>query len=211
MLVFIFLLVFILIILPIVIILLSTIKIVVKDLIISNQNKGKIIKNYEIHFKLYFLNKIKILNIKVDETLINKLNLKEKIDKMDFSKVKKDIPDKKELKILFKKLDFELSNLDLKIELGIDDVILTSAIVALISALIGIGLSKVVKKYDSKNYRYIINPLYINKNIIKVIMNCIIQVKMVHIIYIIYILLKRRRVHKHERTSNRRSYDYSYE
>ncbi len=55
-------------------------------------------------------------------------------------------------------------------------------------------------------------PIYEDKNRIKLILNCIIQVKLVHIISIIYYVVKKRKEkRKYERASNRRSYDYSYE
>ena len=63
-----------------------------------------------------------------------------------------------------------------------------------------------------EHYNYTIEPIYQNKNIYKIQFNCIIQVKMVHIINVIYIFLKKGRSDLNERTtSNRRSYGYSYE
>lgn len=53
-------------------------------------------------------------------------------------------------------------------------------------------------------------PMYRFGNSINLSLNCIINVKMVHIIYVIYILLKKGMI-KNERTSNRGAYDYSYE
>jgi len=63
---------------------------------------------------------------------------------------------------------------------------------------------------NPKKSEFIVKPLYNLGNSIKFNLNCIISVKVVHIIYVIYILLKKRRA-SNERASNRRSYDYSYE
>lgn len=208
-LVFIFTLIFIS--LLVITLLLSTLKIRIEKLDLSNYTKGKILNNYELHIELYLLNKIKILDIKINESVIGKLKLKDKFNNIDLQQLKKDMPNKKDMKEIIKKLDINLEQLDLKVDIGIDNVILTSAIVAIISAVLGIALSQVIKRYNKDSYKYVITPLYIGKNVIKVTLNCIIQVKVVHIIYIIYILFKKRRVYKHERTSNRRSYDYSYE
>ncbi len=194
-----------------IVLLLSVINIVVNKLEISNEEKGKLIKDYEIHLQLRIIDKFKIIDIKINDELIEKFHIKSKLDKIYFEEVKKEKLSKEEIKLLFKKMHFEIDKLDLRVDLGIDDVILTSAVVGIISVAIGLGLAKIIKKYDSRKYKYIINPLYINKNILKINLNCIIKVKMVHIIYVIYILLKRRRVYKNERASNRRAYDYSYE
>lgn len=67
-----------------------------------------------------------------------------------------------------------------------------------------------MRNVDPNKTEFRIIPLYNFGNSIKFNLNCIISVKIVHIIYVIYILLKTRR-RKNERTSNRRSYDYSYE
>lgn len=178
-------------------------------------NKGKLTYNYEIYIELLFLNKMKIFSGRIDKEKVKKLNskmdLKKKVQNVDFKKMKKEMPKKEELKQIFNKLDIELSKINLKLELGTEDVIITSAIITILASAIGIGLAKVIKKYEKEKYNYEIYPIYQNKNLIKLHLNCIIKVKVVHIISIIYLLLKKRRVDKHERTSNRRSYDYSYE
>ena len=68
---------------------------------------------------------------------------------------------------------------------------------------------KKVENY--KNQNFTIKPIYINQNLINILIDGIFEIKMIHIINIIYILNKKEGVKKYERTSNRRSYDYSYE
>ena len=91
---------------------------------------------------------------------------------------------------------------------------LTTYAIPFISTLISFFLKLTVKNVNLRNkreYYYKIEPVY-NTNIINLRLNCIINVKMVHIINIIYIFLnKKGRSDKYERTSNRRSYDYSNE
>ena len=62
----------------------------------------------------------------------------------------------------------------------------------------------------SKKKKFTVLPLYNIGNVIKINLNCIIDVKIVHIIYVIYILFKKGR-NVNERASDRRAYDYSYE
>ena len=54
-------------------------------------------------------------------------------------------------------------------------------------------------------------PKYGDENFIDLQFNGIFEIKMIHIINTICIEKKKRRVEENERTSNRRSYDYSYE
>jgi len=191
---------------------LSTINIRISKLKVSNDNAiNKLEHDYIVYFELLFLNKIKIFSVKIDKDKIKQLNLKEKVQVMEFKNIKKDLLTQEEIKEIIKKLKVNISEFKLQLEVGVEDVIITSGIVAVLSSLLGIILARFIKEYNREKYKYQINPMYKNKNLIKLNLNCIIKVKMVHIIYIIYVLVKKRRVNKYERTSNRRTYDYSYE
>lgn len=194
---------------------LSTLQIRIKKASISNMNSKKIEYDYLAFIELKFWGKLKIMQIEINKEkvsrLSSKLRLKEKIAKVDFKKVEKGIPNKKERKKLQEKLDIKLDEFHLKAEIGTYDVIITSAIIAVIASAIGIVMAKLIDNYKKEKYEYIIIPVYKNKNVINLSLNCIIQVKMVHIISIIFTLLrKRKEKRKYVRTSNRRSYDYSY-
>ena len=116
---------------------------------------------------------------------------------------KKDILEIKNVKYL----NIELKKINLEMQLDISDNILTSFAVVIISTLLSIVISRVMKKYNEEKCKYIIKPIY-NENIQIIIdLNCIINVKMVHIINIVYMLFKKKRSVKYdERTSNRRAY-----
>lgn len=194
---------------------LSTISIRIEKLEISNLNTlSKITYDFDIYFELLFLNKLKMLSIKADKKKILQLNsniqLKNKMQNMDFKRIKQDFP-KIKLKDILKKLNIQVSKFNFKFEIGTEDVIITTGIIAVVASALGIILARVIKKYDKEKYNYEIKPIYKNKNLINLYLNCIIKVKMVHIICIIYFLLRKRRVKNNERTSNRRAYDYSYE
>ena len=105
----------------------------------------------------------------------------------------------------------ELEFFKTNIKIGTEDIIFTSFIVTILSSLLGIGLAKAIKKYTENKFYYSILPVYGKNNMLDIDLNCIINVKLVHIIYVIYMFSKKRSEKKYERTSNRRSYDYSYE
>lgn len=199
--------------------LLSSIKVTISNLKLSTEKyEGRILNDdYTLTISLWGLRRFCIINIEITKEKLENIKLKEKlktslrniatvdliknimenrkIDKKTLKKVKKHAPE-----IMYIKL---LANI------GTDDAILTSYIVAFISSLLGIGLREPISKF--KKNKFIINPVYINKNLLNLELDCIFETKMIHIIYVIYILNKKRRVDKNGRTSNRRTYGYSYE
>ena len=93
--------------------------------------------------------------------------------------------------------------------MGTQNAAFTAMIVSFINIITSILVSN--NKNKKINYFLKIDPIYQNQNIVNLQFNCIISLKIVNIINIIYILKKKGRVDKNERTSNRRSYAYSYE
>ena len=108
-----------------------------------------------------------------------------------------------------KNLKFEISDLNLIIKLGTEDAALTAILTGILSSLFGIVLKNKID--DDKDNEFKIIPVYINKNLINLKLDCIISFKMLHIIYMLYILNKRKRDHEDVRASDRRTYAYSNE
>ena len=107
---------------------------------------------------------------------------------------------------IIKRLKIRIEEFKMYLALGTESVMLTVNLIAIISAICGIAF----RSLEPTKTEYRVIPLYNFGNSIKFNLNCIISVKIVHIIYVIYILSKKRR-NKHERASDRRTYDYSYE
>mgnify|MGYP006908484771 FL=1 len=184
----------------------STIRIQVENFEASNIENMKKPKNYKIKIALYLFNKIKWIWISLDDKKIQKISQKSKWNEVDIKKY----VDVKDIKLV-KKLSPKISFLNLKVKLGTFDILTTTYLVAILSTFIAVLLPYTIKKYKKENYYYEILPVYSDKNLYEIKLNCIIEEKMVHIISIVYALLKKRRVDKNERTSNRRSYAYSHE
>ena len=97
-------------------------------------------------------------------------------------------------------------------QIGLESPVLTAFTVTTLSSIISIFLPYVATSEKKEQYEYVITPIYQNRNLYKIEFNCIIQVKMVHIINVISSILKKGRSDLNERTtSHRRSYGYSYE
>ncbi len=190
---------------------LSTIRINVNKLKLSNidNNYGENIKDYSINISMSLFNKIKWISVNLNDKKIKKIQNKMNIKKIDFKKLKVDFkPD--DIKLL-KKIKVKIAYLELLARIGVNDVVATSFIIFAITMIISLLLPHVIEEYKDKKYNYKILPLYLNRNAYEIKLDCIIEVKMVHIINIVYVFLKKRRVDRNERTSNRRPYGYSYE
>lgn len=206
----------------------SSIRISIINLDIDTNSK-KIINDYQFEFGIYIFNKVRIIKFKINEKKIKNLEnskLLKKMSKVNLSKVTKKLENKvlknnksfkitKFIKIFLKEIKPEIIRFKLNLKIGLDDIMATTYAIPFISTLISFILKLTVKNVNLRNkkreYYYKIEPVY-NTNIINLRLNCIINVKVVHIINIIYIfLIKKRRSDKYERASYRRSYGYSHE
>ena len=170
-------------------------------------------KNFIIYFEIYLFNIIKVFSYKIDDFNIEKIKQNGKN-----KKIKRKVKGKKNIEIKIKdiptilKLNPRISKLSMHIDLGTENVILTSYMVAIIGSVISIILPYFYKKYEKEKYIYNIYPNYKEGNNLKISINCIIEIKMVHIINVIYLLMKKTEVSVNERTtSNRRANGYRYE
>lgn len=190
------------------IICLSNLEIEIKNFYFNSNNiKGKKLENYLIYLKLKIFKKLTWLKLTINDKRVSKIKksktIKIKILKRILLKNKIEILNIESIKYT---KELEINKFNLKIKIDLIDSIITSLSVAVISTLISILLANTINKYNKEKYNYVVTPLY--KDSVKIIidLNCIINVKMVHIINVLYRLFKKRSVIYDERTSNRRTY-----
>lgn len=188
----------------------STLHIQIKNLSISNMQKKNNTK-YAIIFSIYFANKIKYIWFNLNSKRAKKIYSKVQLEKIDLKKFKKvfKLSDLKELT----KLHLKISDLNLEMNIGTKSPLVTSFLVVTISNVISLLLPHLVNNLKDNRYFYNIKPLYYNKELYKINLDCIIEIKMVHIINVIYYIFLKKGRRKNERstTSNRKSYAYSHE
>ena len=202
-----------------ILLILSDLKIMIENTKFSSRRKEKNMCNgnfefdyrYNFKIRLYLFGKMPYFQININKGKIEKFNAK-KISKIisklkNMKKIEIDKNDKEKLRRLLPKVE----KLNLKIKIGTEDTIITSFLSSIISIIISLILPYFVKYKDIKNIKYKLIPLYNERNEVSINFDSIICIKMVHIISIIYIVLKKRRVDKNGRTSNRRAYAYSNE
>lgn len=195
----------------------SKIIIEIENFKVTSQNSKHINNNYKIIIKLKVFGLIPIFQKVYDKNKIDKINKRldigKKIKKLDVNKIIESVKEDKKInkdviKIFIKDM-FEIIKISLKIELGTEDAALTAIIIGILSTIISITLREKIKNINAQRYKII--PEYCNHNLINIDISGIFGIKVIHIINIIYILIKERKVKLDERTSNRKSYGYSYE
>ena len=192
-----------------ILLLFSKIRIEIINFKFTSLNKRHINKEYKFVLKLYILGKIPILKINITKTKLEKQKIKEKLEKIDIKAIQNKIKIDKNFFKAIKKINMQVKKINLNMELGTENAMLTSVIVPAISTIIAIYLRKKIKNYE--NQTFIIQPVYQNQNLINIYISGIFEIKMIHIIDMLYRLNKKGEVKRYERTSDRRTYDYSYE
>lgn len=179
MLFFIFIILFFLI--NIFVIAISELKLEIKNLDISSMRQKKIEEGFSITIGLYIKKKT-IARLEFNREKMKKIDLKERIKKIDFNKYVKKEKIRKEILQRVKFLGINLEEIDLNIVIDTIDPILTSYATALISSVIGIAFGILIRKYDKDKQKFLVEPMYINKNLITLNLSCIISVKIWNII-----------------------------
>ena len=195
---------------------LSTIQIEIKNLNFdSSKPKSKRLEEYLFIIKLKLFNKITWIKLKINKNKINKAKNSTFYKKVILNKIRK-INETQSFKIsdikALNELKIKTDKLNLYIKFDTKETTVTAFLTAIISTLISIVLSRTTTKYEKEKYRYKVEPVFCTQNLFKICIDCIISLKMVHIINVIYILKKKRSVNKYDkRTSDRRTYAYSNE
>ncbi len=169
--------------------------------------------NYKISTVIYILDKIPIFKIVFNEKKYKKLEtnkkLKNKLNSLEQNFVtNKDNIDVDILKFI-KNIKYEIKQIKAYIELGTENATITAFLVPVIY----IVFSYIYKKAEKNmNYnQFYLKPIFANKNILNFQFDGIFELKLIHIINTICKIKKERKGESDERTSNRRTYDYSYE
>lgn len=180
------------------------VKIEAKDLEIKIKDKNfKMNENGKITIRFTILNKIDLFKF---TTNINRFKLPESKNKYD--KIKNHIVKNNSIKIkdIQKKLKVKYEIINLNIEIGEENAAITAILTGVVSSVVSIIIGKYFS--DIKEINWNVHPIY-NMNILKLSLNGIISVKVLHIINIIFMM--RKDDDKNARTSNRKNLKYIYE
>ncbi len=170
----------------------STIRISINEFETTNLTTAKL--RYQLKISFYIFNKIKWFSFKLNNRKINKIFRKMHLDNLDIKQLEKDIRLSDVDEILKIKPKISYMNLDLK--LGIDDVILTTYLVPIVSTIIAIILPYMSKKSDINSIYYKIEPIYNMKNKYYIKLNIVLNIKIVNLLNCIYKIYRNKKFDK---------------
>lgn len=183
----------------------SKLELKISNLKVSTVENPKVKAKYKIELGIIIFDKIKIFNIDASKMNVNKQNLGKVVKKIQ--EKDENYTNKKIINEVIKNLrniKVEVHKLDLNLHLGVEDAAQTAILVGVVSSLIAILLKDKIKKLN----KYEVMPIYQNKNILKLELDCIIRIDLANYIY--KNIMKGRE--KYERKpSYRKSYAYSNE
>ena len=149
----------------------SKIGIDIKNLIIDTDAEEKINEDGKIYVYLLLFNKIKLFRKNVR-------NIPMKDVKFETSDFDIKIFKNKDIKInyleLIQNINIDIKNIDLNVNIGTEDAGITAILVGLLAGILGI----IIKKP-----RYQILPIYANRNLLKINLNGIFTIYLMHYIY----------------------------
>ena len=209
---FFFYLIFILLCIFVIFIVSTSIQIHIENIRFSTEKREEryLNKNYRIIVKLYFCEKIKFFQFDIMKKQIEKSTIQKMIQKIEQKMIEDrknwDIKILKQLKIL-KDLKIKVKKFHLKIDIGLEDAAAGAISVGIVSSFIANFFRKLI--HQNSEIFWKVRPVYQNRNLVNINLDCIFRMKMIHIIYTIYILKKKGE--KENGTSNRRTYAYSHE
>ena len=178
----------------------SELQIQIQNLDISTERIEIIKKDFNICLGIIIFGKIQILKINIKKIKSRKMDLGAILDR---AKRFEGMRNKKEALIGFirslKHFRIEIINTDLKVRLGTQDAALTAISAGTIASILGIILRK--QKFE-------VVPIYKDKNILNIKLNCIFRINLIHYIYK---TISKGRDENERKPSNRRTYAYSNE
>ena len=193
---------------------LSTIKIEINKLEIEKEkDKKQKIKVQDFRINIYLmLGKFRFLKIKINKEklennkMLNFNKLKERISKINI-KSSDLIKNRKQFFRNTKELEINLEKLKVNLNLGIENIVILTYIVALLDILLSIFLIKKANKISSNDYQYKITPYKSKEIYFNLSINCIISIKIANIINIVL----KKRGKENDGTSDRIFNGNSYE
>lgn len=152
------------------IVLFSSIVIEVKQFTFQNYDEkgifAKPIKQYHIEIKFSLFHKWNIGKLIINEEKVRKWHLKEKLTKVDRKALAEKLPSKKEMLKQVKRINLELEEFILQMNIGTENAILTSGIVYLLGSILSILFAKTIKRIyrqetPIQNYTSLHEPQFI--------------------------------------------------
>ena len=142
---------------------------------------------------IYIGRKIKLFEVYLDKEKLFKNKYVLKFKKENNLKKYINIIKYEDIKNSIRKIKIRLENLELKLNIGTEDAKLTAILVGILSTIFGILIPIIYYNKNIKlinNFMYKLSPIFSNKNSLKLEIKGGLYIRLLHIIYILYVSLK---------------------
>lgn len=154
---------------------------------------------YEVTFSLYFANRIKWSTVHLDSLKMKKIYTKMHFEKIDIHKLEKDIKFSDIKEII--KIRPNIKKLKLKIDIGLENIVLTSYLIPLICTVLSVIFSKNVCEKDLDEIEYLVNPIYNEGNKYHIKLSGILNISILRILKSAIKIYKRKKFSNKEITN----------
>jgi hypothetical protein len=172
-------------------------KVNIKNLEFEMNGKVKSKNTYKINVGIYLFGTLKMFGISFEENALRilgkKINYREiKQTKVYKDMIKKDVSefDRKLLTDNIKTLNMKFEKINLNAKLGTDSTLITSFLTFAVSTGVSFVIQKSINKYNPNKHKFIITPMYENRNSINIFLELIASFKLKNVIKVIYELNK---------------------
>ena len=174
----------------------------------------KLERNFDINAGLYLYGFIKIISFNLEDDGIRifgkkvnykKINFFEVFKSLNFTNIEKDFK-----LIKLRKWKLRLDELDFTLDLGFENVLITSLSIFVVSTFLSFFVKKTVKRFNPKKHRYIIKPHYRDTNFINVDLKGKLSAETMDLINII-LKTRKEKIKKSNNLPYKRTYEKSYE
>lgn len=186
----------------IIMLLFSEIKFKINDFELLKSESKKDVK-YNVKIGLYLLGKLPIISFKLSNKKSSKFIKKSYIEKLFKNIPQNNNKQKVKRKTLWNLIrkNGKVTSFKLEMYIDVEDVLITSYLVGIISSVIPVLLRNNIDKVNPESLNYRVLPVYKNQNFIYLKLNSIFNIKLVHIINM---FTEKMGGNKNERSSDRR-------
>ncbi len=177
----------------------SNIQIEIENFEISNSKNEFINNKYEVIISLLFLNKVKWISIHLNRLRLRKIYTKMHLERIDIKKLEQDFSFSNLKEII--KIKPNIKKLNLKIDIGLENIILTTYLIPLICTILSIILSKNVNIKDIDEIEYLVKPIYNNGNKYHIKLSSILSFRISSILKVVFRIYKKNKFKKKELTN----------
>ena len=167
-------------------------KVNIERLDFEMNGKIKSKNDYEINVGVYLFGILRILGFTIEEDGVKVLGKKILYKNLKKGKtyrniINRDISnfDKKLITGNIKKLDIKFDKVNLNLKLGSDSTLITSFLTFIVSTFVSFIIQKSVTKYNPNKHKFIITPMYENRNVIRIFLELVISLKIKNVVKVL--------------------------